>query len=187
MPPSGLAANTPELLEPRQVLTSALDASIREIFAHYGVLSLKAFEAPAGVPAEASIGARIQFANRQLSVGLTLLATPQILDATHPAPPEIGITSADLRDWALELCNQLSGALRARLVRYGIHARPSLPESAHHYDRRQQTRVHEALHAFGSEYGELYVQLASWVDSTLMVSEIPERRTSMAPGDLRLF
>ena len=187
MTQSGLAHTSAELLNPREVLTSALEDSILSIFRHYGVDDLSRGVPLSEIPPEASIGARIQFANRQISVALTLFATPQILDATHPAPPEVGITSADLRNWALELCNQLSGALRSRLVRFGIHAQPGLPQSAQNHSKRRPNPIDESLHTFISQHGQLYIKLACWADAALKVSETPEGRQSLAPGQMRLF
>jgi hypothetical protein len=172
--------------DPKEVLSSALLESAHEILTHYGQTPRLVPE-PLSVPADASIGASMQFGNKHLRVGVILLATQSFLHATLPYPPNDAKVKVELRNWALELCNQLTGLLRGRLQCYGINATPGLPHTAYNYNTRRLERTEDSTFAFDSDAGLIYIKLSSWIDPELSVPMRPSSAPSLSPGELRLF
>jgi hypothetical protein len=89
---------------------------------------------------DVSSGGVIGFRGRDLSGSLLVVGTFSLLAECRPQPPKLGplsMSSASdwilVRDWSMELANQLLGRIRNRLREYGIEADVKLPTAVSGY------------------------------------------------------
>jgi hypothetical protein len=111
------------------ILADLVTISCSELFAAYGVpLDRKQPAAMAAKPAppEASAGGMVNFSGSLLSGSLLLVAPFEFLADCRPGPRTQRLSTASssdwilVRDWSMELANQLVGRVRNRLCDYEV-------------------------------------------------------------------
>jgi hypothetical protein len=113
-----------------------------DLFAAYGVTLDRKPVTPMGDAEgpDVSSGGVIGFRGKDLDGSLLVVGTFSLLAECRPQPPKPGplsISSASdwilVRDWSMELANQLLGRIRNRLREYGIEVQVKLPTAVSGY------------------------------------------------------
>jgi hypothetical protein len=112
------------------------------LFAAYGLTLERRPFAPVGDAEgpDVSCGGVIGFRGQDLTGSLLVVGNFALLSACRPQPPKPGplsMSSASdwllVRDWSMELANQLLGRMRNRLREYGIEVQVRLPTAVSGY------------------------------------------------------
>jgi hypothetical protein len=169
------------------------------LFAAYGVKLERSRVTPMGGTEgpDVSSGGIIAFQGKDLNGSLLVVGTFDLLAACRPQPPKPGplskASASDwllVRDWSMELANQLFGRIRNRLREHGIEVEVGLPRAVSGYPLAVsiRTRTSTALQFATSSKDALRL----WLDATpgpMFEAAIMSKANPTSPkeGDVLLF
>jgi hypothetical protein len=152
----------------RRILDLVVQTSGVELLQAYGIpaaplppTALSACPLP-----EPALGSSVSFSGTGLQ-GVLVLCMP--LETLHRTTEAVAGTHQD-RDWIRELCNQLMGRIKNRLVRYQVALRPGVPTVLDPPALRRMAGLHTDLaYVFRTLTGSVVVWLNGDFDRTNLV------------------
>lgn len=114
--------------EQRDVVSHALESSVREFFASYGVEG--DVVDPAAEPMEADqaeLGSVVGFRGDVVRGGLAFVAPHGLVAELLPVPRDTERPDLQLRDWCAEMANQLVGRIKNKLAMRSVDFDVGIP------------------------------------------------------------